>query len=404
MSEQSCSIHGQSPDDGDVSSFNGRTGAVVPLAADYDSFFLTQGEGDARYAQLGSALTQGSILFADAAGKIEDDNANLFYDDTNNRVHVGDRSGGAATGAFNAYGTVFLTPNGLIGDGVIIGSNAALDAGVALQVVGRASEKTAIFRANATTPGNVIEAQNSGGVVKFSADADGRMALNGVIDGVSIINASGALGHPSTAATIRGVRSAYMAPSTATTEASWFKGEVRTNATAFTLASGFVYFADTPAIGATSAVTTLVGFRGANQGAAGATNAYGVWMVGQTGAATLNVAGRFDSSTTCALWIDGNANGTAPNDGIMFGSSRDTVLYRQAANRLGTGAGDQFAAGSKIYPGTDAGALQTASGLFAGTGAPNNANGADGDIYFRSDGGALTTVYQRRAGAWVGVV
>ena len=59
---------------------------------------------------------------------------------------------------------------------------------------------------------------------------------------------------------------------------------------------------------------------------------------------------------------------------------------------------------SKIYPGTDAGALQTASGIFAGTGAPNNANGANGDIYIRSDGGALTTIYQRRAGAWAGIV
>ncbi len=64
----------------------------------------------------------------------------------------------------------------------------------------------------------------------------------------------------------------------------------------------------------------------------------------------------------------------------------------------------QIKAKSKIYPGTDAGALQTAAGIYAGTGAPNNANGANGDVYIRSDGGALTTMYQRRAGAWVGVV
>lgn len=59
---------------------------------------------------------------------------------------------------------------------------------------------------------------------------------------------------------------------------------------------------------------------------------------------------------------------------------------------------------NKIYPSTDGAALQTACGLYAGTGAPNNANGANGDIYFRSDGGALTTVYQRRAGTWTGIV
>jgi hypothetical protein len=58
----------------------------------------------------------------------------------------------------------------------------------------------------------------------------------------------------------------------------------------------------------------------------------------------------------------------------------------------------------KLRPCTDANAQQTACGLFAGTGAPADANGADGDIYFRSDGGALTTIYQRRAGVWTGIV
>lgn len=60
--------------------------------------------------------------------------------------------------------------------------------------------------------------------------------------------------------------------------------------------------------------------------------------------------------------------------------------------------------GDKIRPGTDAGATQTASGIYAGTGAPNNANGADGDFYLRADGGALATIYQRRIGIWVGIL
>lgn len=38
---------------GGVSSFNGRTGAVSPAQADYDTFFLTQTEGDARYSLTG---------------------------------------------------------------------------------------------------------------------------------------------------------------------------------------------------------------------------------------------------------------------------------------------------------------------------------------------------------------
>lgn len=59
---------------------------------------------------------------------------------------------------------------------------------------------------------------------------------------------------------------------------------------------------------------------------------------------------------------------------------------------------------SHIYPGTGAGTDQDKAGLLAGEGAPSNGNGNNGDFYFRSDGGALTTIYQKRAGAWVGIV
>lgn len=57
-----------------------------------------------------------------------------------------------------------------------------------------------------------------------------------------------------------------------------------------------------------------------------------------------------------------------------------------------------------VRPGTPAGAVQTASGLTAGTSAPSNADGQNGDFYFRSDGGASTSIYMKRAGAWVGIV
>lgn len=40
---------------------------------------------------------------------------------------------------------------------------------------------------------------------------------------------------------------------------------------------------------------------------------------------------------------------------------------------------------------------------WGGTGAPG-AIGVDGDFYFRSDGGAMTSIYQRRSGAWTGIV
>lgn len=57
---------------------------------------------------------------------------------------------------------------------------------------------------------------------------------------------------------------------------------------------------------------------------------------------------------------------------------------------------------NKIYPSTDAAAFQSSAGLYAGSGAPNNANGSDGDFYFRSDGtaGSNNTIYKKSAGAW----
>lgn len=55
-----------------------------------------------------------------------------------------------------------------------------------------------------------------------------------------------------------------------------------------------------------------------------------------------------------------------------------------------------------FYLPTPAAASQTATATYAGTGVPSG--GANGDIYFRSDGGAGTTIYQKRAGTWVGII
>lgn len=64
-------------------------------------------------------------------------------------------------------------------------------------------------------------------------------------------------------------------------------------------------------------------------------------------------------------------------------------------NGLGVGGG--------FSPPTPAGALQ-GNTLSQGTGAPNNANGVNGDIYFRADGSTGTTIYHKRVGAWVAIV
>jgi hypothetical protein len=42
--------------------------------------------------------------------------------------------------------------------------------------------------------------------------------------------------------------------------------------------------------------------------------------------------------------------------------------------------------------------------IWGGTGAPANAQGVDGDFYLRKDGGTGTSIYQRRAGVWTGIL
>lgn len=60
--------------------------------------------------------------------------------------------------------------------------------------------------------------------------------------------------------------------------------------------------------------------------------------------------------------------------------------------------------GGKLYPCTDAAAQQTAAAVYAGTGAPSNANGANGDYYLRSDGSSATThIYFKTGSAWTGI-
>lgn len=94
-------------------------------------------------------------------------------------------------------------------------------------------------------------------------------------------------------------------------------------------------------------------------------------------------------------------------NGAHVGSISPTGLWQWGGTPISPNVyiqavGNIFTKG-KVYPGTDAGVDQGACGLLAGNGIPTNANGLNGDIYFRGDGGAGTAIYQRRAGVWVAV-
>jgi len=90
-------------------------------------------------------------------------------------------------------------------------------------------------------------------------------------------------------------------------------------------------------------------------------------------------------------------------DGIVAAGTFSIFDVTNSRNSIGV-TSDGVSTYGYVRPGTPAGAVQTASGLTAGTGAPSNADGQNGDFYFRSDGGASTSIYMKRAGAWVGIV
>lgn len=96
------------------------------------------------------------------------------------------------------------------------------------------------------------------------------------------------------------------------------------------------------------------------------------------------------------------ANALYPGGEIRFGTRADAGATITDWMKL-SNAGNLQLAGSFSPPllGAAAGIFQVVSQLYICTGIPNNANGANGDFALRSDGGAGSCVYQKRAGAWV---
>jgi len=93
------------------------------------------------------------------------------------------------------------------------------------------------------------------------------------------------------------------------------------------------------------------------------------------------------------------ANNVAITGGTINGTS-------VGGTTRAAGAFTSLSAAGVFRPADAAGAAQTVVSLYAGNGAPNNANGANGDYFLRGDGtvGGNTAIYHKEAGAWVAAV
>ncbi|MDO8717199.1 MAG: hypothetical protein Q7J73_10430, partial [Dehalococcoidales bacterium] len=91
----------------------------------------------------------------------------------------------------------------------------------------------------------------------------------------------------------------------------------------------------------TGSATTYTGIKVASPGSGisgtgSIGTSYGIDVGAVIGATAANYGVRIDAATTQTLWLSGNADNTIAAAGIAFGSSRDTNLYRSAANTLKT--------------------------------------------------------------------
>lgn len=113
-----------------------------------------------------------------------------------------------------------------------------------------------------------------------------------------------------------------------------------------TITTGAGLHIASPTLSGGGLITTNRGIRVENQGATGVTNAVGLSVAGQSGAATSNISAQIGAGTTRTLQISSNADNTTEAAGIHFGSSVDTNLYRSAANTLKTD--DSFVVGAAL--------------------------------------------------------
>lgn len=115
------------------------------------------------------------------------------------------------------------------------------------------------------------------------------------------------------------------------------------------------------------------------------------------------------ANTGFASWRQAVGSGSSEWGGAdqwAVGRVAAAGAFAAPAILLKLSATGKLSAADKIFPGTDGGALQATAGIYGGAGVPNNANGNNGDYYFRSDtpGTVNQRIYCKAAGAWVGIL
>jgi hypothetical protein len=95
------------------------------------------------------------------------------------------------------------------------------------------------------------------------------------------------------------------------------------------------------------------------------------------------------------------AAGSDTNVGIVFAPKNSGSVGTSGGNLLDDGFRNMFFGTNTAGGGATIRNGSGGVGLYFGSGAPGAGVGGNGDFYFRQDGGAGTSLYQKRTGSWV---
>lgn len=184
-----------------------------------------------------------------------------------------------------------------------------------------------------------------------------------------------------------------------------FSNGINFNSTAGVLAGGFDASGNTGLASATPGAITGVDIgAGTLTSISTRTNASGV------GAASVQAR----AAGVTSVFLTANNTGAdvngVPTNSIGIGSTNTSQPFVLTTNTIPRmiwgGLGPINLVNSSFYPSTPAKASQSAVAIYGGTGAPNNADGNNGDVYHRGDTPATANqrIYIKSAGAWIGIV
>lgn len=298
--------------------------------------------------------TAGSLLFAGVNGVFQQDNANLFWDDTNNSFGLGtatpnanyflDINSSSALDKDRVINIVHANNADEASDVITIVNTVApgtIGAGRTLQNINLSLTPTVTITTGRSLAVYGVENVLDISSVTLSTSNNNSLSafgFDGNVTGAPVFNTTGT-GQTITVAGVNFVTSVTPTLTAMGTGAQFvsygakFANLSASNSTANLSTTAYGgHFGVTGAVG-TSGTTLKIGGYFIASGTAD--DNYGVWVDTTTGA-TNNYGLRLDAAATNTLWISGNADNATAAAGITFGSSKDTNIYRSAANTLAT--------------------------------------------------------------------